>query len=130
LLRAGVQIFEYQPQILHTKLFLFDDIFYVGSANLDKRSLLVNYELLVRVENGELAESGRAVFEKTLAHCRQLELAEWRASRNFWSKLKEQWAYFVLSKLDPYLTQLQLRVLHREIRAEQSSGRVAEQGQR
>jgi len=115
LLRAGIQIYEYQPQILHTKLYLFDDIFYVGSANMDKRSLLVNYELLVRVQDPELARYGRDVFENTLKHCTRITPAEWRASRTFWSKLKEQWAYFVLSKLDPYLTQLQLEVLHREL---------------
>jgi cardiolipin synthase A/B len=115
LLRAGIQIYEYQPQILHSKLYLFDDIFYVGSANMDKRSLLVNYELLVRVKNEELARYGRNLFENTLKHCTRITPADWRASRTFWSKLKEQWAYFVLSKLDPYLTQLQLEVLHREM---------------
>jgi cardiolipin synthase len=115
LMRAGIQIYEYQPQILHTKLYLFDDIFYVGSANMDKRSLLVNYELLVRVKNHDLAEFGRAFFEATLKHCTRIEPAAWRASRTIWSRINEQWAYFVLSKVDPYLTQLQLRVLHREM---------------
>jgi cardiolipin synthase A/B len=114
LLRAGVQIYEYQPQILHTKLYLFDDIFHVGSANMDKRSLLVNYELLVRVQNKELAEYGRIFFAQTLEHCTQIELETWRASRTFWSKMKERWAYFVLSRLDPYLTQLQLKVFYRD----------------
>src|SRR5688500_3913756 len=90
LLRAGVQIYEYQPQILHTKLYLFDDVFYVGSANMDKRSLLVNYELLVRVKNEELAEYGRAIFQNTLAHCARITPAEWRASHTIWSRFKEQ----------------------------------------
>lgn len=117
LLRAGVEIYEYQPQILHTKLFLFDDVIYAGSANMDKRSLLVNYELLVRSQNHELAEQARAFFERTLEHCTRIEREAWRASRTFWSRLKEEWAYFVLSKVDPYLTQLQLRVLYRELLA-------------
>jgi cardiolipin synthase len=115
LLRAGVEIYEYQPQILHTKLFIFGDVFYVGSANMDKRSLLVNYELLVRVRDAALAEQGRAFFERTLEHCKQIEAAAWKASRSFWDRLKEEWAYFVLSKVDPYLTQLQLEVLAREM---------------
>jgi cardiolipin synthase len=115
LLRAGVQIYEYQPQILHTKLYLFEDVFYVGSANMDKRSLMVNYELLVRVQDRDLAEYGRAVFTNTLTHCIQITWEQWRASHTLWSRLKEQWAYFVLSKLDPYLTQIQLEVLHREM---------------
>ena len=115
LLRSGVQIYEFQPQILHTKLYLFDDIFYVGSANMDKRSLLVNYELLVRGQNPELAEFGRAFFNKTLENCVRILPETWRASRTFWGKIKERWAYFVLSKVDPYLTQLQLKVLYREM---------------
>lgn len=115
LLRAGVQIYEYQPQILHTKLYLFGDVFYVGSANMDKRSLLVNYELLVRVKDATLAECGRAFFNKTISNCTRITAADWRASRSLWGRFKEQWAYFVLSKLDPYLTQLQLEVLHREM---------------
>lgn len=115
LLRAGVEIYEYQPQILHTKLFLFGNTFFVGSANMDKRSLLVNYELLVRVEDEGLAADGLRFFERTLENCKRVELVEWKRTRTVWSRIKEQWAYFVLSKLDPYLTQLQLRVLHREL---------------
>jgi len=115
LLRAGVEIHEYQPQILHTKLFLFDDVSYAGSANLDKRSLLVNYELLVRTDDPETARQARAFFERTLEHCSRVERAAWKTSRTFWSRLKEQWAYFVLSKVDPYLSQLQLQVLRREL---------------
>jgi cardiolipin synthase len=122
LLRAGVEIYEYQPQILHTKFFLFDDIVYAGSANMDKRSLLVNYELLVRTENRELAERGRAFFERTLEHCVQIEREAWRASRTIWTRLKEEWAYFVLSKVDPYLTQLQLRILYREALQREAKG--------
>ncbi len=116
LMRAGVKIYEYQPQILHTKFYLFDDVVYAGSANMDKRSLLVNYELLIRTENPQLAQEGRAFFNRTLEHCTAVEKETWTESRTVWTKLKEQWAYFVLSKVDPYLTQLQLRVLHRDSR--------------
>lgn len=128
LLRAGVQIYEYQPQILHTKLYLFDDVFYVGSANMDKRSLLVNYELLVRVKDQSLADYGRAFFDNTLKNCDQITAAEWRASHTVWSRFKEQWAYFVLSKLDPYLTQLQLKVLHREMQQSNDSPAPLQRG--
>ncbi|HON07989.1 MAG TPA: phospholipase D-like domain-containing protein, partial [Verrucomicrobiota bacterium] len=37
LLRRGIEIYEYQPQILHAKLMVVDDILYIGSANLDTR---------------------------------------------------------------------------------------------
>lgn len=114
LMKAGVEIHEYQPQILHTKLFIFDDTVYVGSANLDKRSLVINYELMVRLQQPQIAAAARRFFGRTLSHCRKIEPAAWRASRTLWTKLREQWAFFALSKVDPYLTQIQLRLLLRE----------------
>src|ERR1041384_7336949 len=38
-LKAGVEIYEYQPQILHAKMVIADAAVYVGSSNLDPRSL-------------------------------------------------------------------------------------------
>jgi cardiolipin synthase len=64
LLRAGVEIYEYQPQILHAKMFLIDDIVYVGSSNLDSRSLNINYELMLRVPEQRLATEGREIFSR------------------------------------------------------------------
>jgi len=48
LLKAGVKIYKYQPQILHAKLILADVKTYVGSSNFDIRSLNLNYELMLR----------------------------------------------------------------------------------
>jgi cardiolipin synthase A/B len=110
LLRAGVEIYEYEPQILHAKLFIMDDVVYAGSANLDVRSLKLNYELLVRVSDGELAERARAIFEGDLKHCREIHRATWRKSRTLWNKLKERWAYFFLARVDPYVARKQLKM--------------------
>ncbi len=109
LLRAGVEIYEYQPQILHSKLIVTDDVVYAGSSNLDTRSLSINYELLVRLPNGELAAEAREIFVHDLARSRKIERAAWRKSRTFWNKLKERWAYFFFAKLDPYIARWQLR---------------------
>jgi cardiolipin synthase len=110
-LRAGVEIFEYQPQILHAKMFILDDIVYAGSANLDVRSLRINYELLVRISDPELAAQARSIFESDLAQSRRIDPATWRKSRNFWNKLRENWAYFVLARIDPYFAGKQLKTL-------------------
>ncbi|HTA95811.1 MAG TPA: phospholipase D-like domain-containing protein, partial [Verrucomicrobiae bacterium] len=47
-LNGDIEIYEYQPQILHAKMIIVDDIVYLGSANLDTRSLHINYELMIR----------------------------------------------------------------------------------
>ncbi len=73
--RAGREIYEYQPQILHAKLIIMDDTVYVGSCNLDRRSLDINYELLLRMEWPELAALGRGLFEDSLDHSRAVPAA-------------------------------------------------------
>src|SRR5580658_4720616 len=83
LLLAGVEIYEYQPQILHAKMFLMDDIVYAGSANLDPRALDINYELMLRIWHPGLARQGDAIFERVLAHCQRIELESWRTARTF-----------------------------------------------
>lgn len=108
LLAAGVEVYEYQPQILHAKLVLIDDIAYVGSANLDTRSLHINYELSLRLQNERVAEGGRRLFADNLAHCKPIGREEWRASQTFWSLLKQRWAYFILARMDLYLARRQL----------------------
>jgi len=110
-LRAGVQIHEYQPQVLHAKLIIADDIVYVGSANLDPRSLDINYELMIRFEHQEMAAQARAIFAGRLAHCRRITSREWRQSRTIWRRLKQRWAYWLLVRIDPYLARRQWRTL-------------------
>ncbi len=104
LLRAGVEIYEYQPQVLHSKLFLIDGVAYAGSANLDARSLRLNYELSLRIEDAEAAAQGRALFEADLAHCRRIDAASWPTSRSLWRRWLERAAYFLLARIDPWLT--------------------------
>ena len=110
-LKGNIEIYEYQPQILHAKLIVVDDIVYLGSANLDTRSLRINYELMIRFENKTIAKEAREIFSKNLKHCHRVTAEEWRKSRSFWRKLKQRWAYFLLNHLDPYLARRQWRDL-------------------
>jgi cardiolipin synthase len=111
LLKAGVQIWEYQPQILHAKLFIVDDVVYAGSANLDQRSLNINYELMVRFESQAMAARAGEVFASTLEHCRQINLEQWTRERSLWQRLRQRWAYLLLVRIDPYLALRQWRTL-------------------
>jgi len=111
MLKSGVEIHEYEPQILHAKMFVVDNVVYAGSANLDPRSLSINYELMLRFENPQMAEEARAIFQESLQHCRRIEPAVWGSSRTLWQRLKQRWAYFLLARIDPYIARRQWRSL-------------------
>ncbi|MEO6568907.1 MAG: phosphatidylserine/phosphatidylglycerophosphate/cardiolipin synthase family protein [Opitutaceae bacterium] len=110
-LKDGVDIYEYHPQILHAKLIVADDVVYFGSSNLDPRSLRVNYEMMIRFQNPEMAEKARGIFDGDLKQCRRIELEEWRKSRTLWRHLKERAAYWLLVWIDPNLARRQWRAL-------------------
>jgi cardiolipin synthase len=110
-LKAGVGIHEYQPQILHAKLIIVDDVVYVGSANLDQRSLTINYELMVRFEDKLMAAQAREIFASALKHSKPIQLAEWRKSRTIWMKLKQRFAYWLLMRFDTYVAKRQWKNL-------------------
>jgi cardiolipin synthase len=101
-LRRGLEIYEYQPQVLHAKLFIIDEQVYAGSSNLDARSLNINYELLIRIAEPRIVEEAREIFSEVLARSRKVEPRVWRQSRSFWVKLLEEWAYFLLARVDPW----------------------------
>jgi cardiolipin synthase len=111
LLRAGVRIHEYQPRMLHGKLFILDDAVYVGSANLDPRSLRLNYELMVRIEAADVAEAARGVFEECLRHGRGVDRKRWKRGRSLWTRFKQRAAHLILARLDPWIALSQWRAL-------------------
>lgn len=110
-LRAGVHLHDYQPQIVHAKVVIADDIVYIGSANLDVRSLRINFELLLRLPSPALAARLRAEFAADLAHCEPIELHRWRASRRWWHTLRSWVACQLLTRVDPLVARRKLRSL-------------------
>lgn len=111
LLRAGVEIYEYEPQILHAKMVVADGVVYAGSANLDTRSLGINYEVVTRLPMPTLAAEAREIFSHDLTHCRRIELHTHRQARTRWRAWLERWAYFAFARIDPYLARWQRRHL-------------------
>jgi cardiolipin synthase A/B len=111
MLRAGVEIYEYQPQVLHAKLFIVGDVGYAGSANLDFRSLKLNYELMVRFDSAEMVAQAGGIFDAMLARSQRIERGAWKKSRSLWTRWKERWAHILLARIDPYLSLRQWRAL-------------------
>lgn len=109
LLRAGVQIAEYRPQVLHAKLAIVDQAVFVGSSNLDARSLALNYELMVRRVDARLAAEGRALFDADWARSTPIPRIGWM--RGWRERLVGLFARFFLTRLDPWLSRRQIRDL-------------------
>ena len=64
LLRRHVEMYEYQPAKLHTKLAIVDDIVHIGSSNFDYRSLYINMEIMLRIKDAAFADAMRGYFER------------------------------------------------------------------
>lgn len=99
-LRWGVQIYEYQPQVLHAKVLIIDDIVYIGSSNLDPRSLSINFEIMLHIRSAELARQVQRTFERDLAHSEPVRPLSWRKPSNWWVRLKQKMARFIFTRLD------------------------------
>jgi len=95
LMELGIEIYEYQPTMMHTKTFVVDGVWSMfGSANFDNRSLELNDELNVAVTNRDLAGRLLADFEQDLKSSRRLDLQSWRR-RSMLMKAREIfWASF------------------------------------
>src|SRR5919199_1658671 len=79
LLSAGAEIHEYQPAMIHAKVFIVDRLWcVVGSTNFDNRSFGLNDEVNLAVLDACLAELLGRDFAADLAAARAITLAEWR----------------------------------------------------
>jgi cardiolipin synthase len=89
LLQGGVQIFERQGALLHSKTAVIDGVWStVGSTNLDWRSFLSNDELNAIILGRDFAAQMQAMFEKDLNASTRIEPQAW-AKRPLEFKLKE-----------------------------------------
>ena len=104
LLRRGAQIWEYAPTKLHTKLFVVDDIAYVGSANCDMRSLYINCEIMLRIEDAGVAARLRRYAEAETGDAREASEELIRRRSNTWTRVKWAIAYFIVAAVDYSVT--------------------------
>jgi cardiolipin synthase len=95
LMQLGIEIYEYQPTMMHTKAFIVDGLLsVVGSANFDNRSFELNDELNVVVFDRGLASRLRQDFERDVRQSTRLDLESWR-SRPLHIRAREKtWSLF------------------------------------
>jgi len=79
LLTAGVRIFERRPPFIHAKAAVIDDtVAIIGSANIDPRSLHLNYETNLIVFDGDFSSRLKVAMLDDFAHADEIVYAEWR----------------------------------------------------
>jgi cardiolipin synthase len=110
LLRSGVALWEYEPQVMHAKALVVDDVVYIGSANFDTRSLHLNFELVVRLPSPVLAAQLRARIDHDCALARQVPV-DWPQHRTLLQRLLQRWSHFLLARVDPFVARSQFRHL-------------------
>ncbi len=100
LLRRGTHIYEYQPTKLHTKLFVIDDVVHVGSANFDLRSLYLNLEMMLRIDDPGFAATMRAFIDGEIEDSLRITIEGHRAQRSWWNRLRWRLSYFIVATAD------------------------------
>jgi cardiolipin synthase A/B len=79
LLRAGVEIYEYVPALLHAKTMVIDGVWAtVGSTNLDNFSFAFNDEVNLIVYDRGVAQQLARVFEEDLKGSRRVTYEAWK----------------------------------------------------
>ena len=97
LLEAGVRIFLYKHIMIHSKTATIDGIWStVGTANIDRYSLLGNYETNLEVYSEDLADQMEKMFELDKTNAREITQQEWER-RPLPAKVVER----VLASLSP-----------------------------
>ena len=86
-LEAGIKIYEWTGTFIHSKTIVSDDyLSVIGSANMDFRSLEINYEVNSYIYSKDVALANRAIFMRDMKLCREITLNRWR-KRPWYSKL-------------------------------------------
>jgi cardiolipin synthase len=79
LLRAGVEIYEYTPALLHAKTMVIDGVWAtIGSTNLDNISFAVNDELNLIVYDRGVAGRLERIFEEDVRASRRVTYEAWK----------------------------------------------------
>jgi cardiolipin synthase len=99
LLNAGVEIYEYQPTMIHCKVMVVDAAWTsVGSANFDDRSFRLNDEANLNVFSKPLALEQIRLIDLDITLSKKMVLRRW-ARRSVTRRLYERLALLLRSQL-------------------------------
>lgn len=104
LLKRRVDIWEFTPCKLHTKLIVIDSTVYIGSGNFDMRSLYINLELMLRIEDAALADRMRDYISQQVDASERITLALDRTRRTSFNRLRWGLSWFLVTVVDYSIT--------------------------
>jgi cardiolipin synthase len=104
LLKRGVEIYEHRASRLHTKLVVIDDVVHIGSANFDMRSLFLNLEMMLRVDDPGFARAMRRFVEGEIAASERITMESHGRERTLLNRLRWAFGYFLLAVADYRIT--------------------------
>jgi cardiolipin synthase len=104
LLKRGVEIYEYRVSRMHTKLVVIDDAVHIGSANFDMRSLFLNLEMMLRVEDRAFAQAMRGFVDGEIASSERITPEAHDKQRSLLNRLRWAFGYFLVAVADYGLT--------------------------
>ena len=104
LLKRGVEIFEYAPAKLHSKLVVLDDVVHIGSSNFDIRSLYLNLEMMLRVDDPDFARIMRIYFEHERGASTQITRAVHRKRSSWFNRLRWALSFYLVTSADYTVT--------------------------
>jgi cardiolipin synthase len=104
LIRRHVEIYEYQPAKLHTKLAIVDDVVHIGSSNFDYRSFYINLEVMLRIEDAAFAQAMRTYFDAELKDCRWITHEVHARRATLWRRIKWAASHFLVNVIDYTVT--------------------------
>jgi cardiolipin synthase len=104
LLRRRVEMYEYLPTKLHSKLLIMDDVVHVGSSNFDLRSLYLNMEMMLRVDDPDFAMMMRGYFEHEIGDSEAITPTLHKQRGRWFERLRWWLGFFLVNSLDYTVT--------------------------
>jgi cardiolipin synthase len=100
LLQRRARIWEFEACKLHTKLIVIDDISYFGSANFDMRSLYLNLEVMLRIEDRALAERLSEYIGQHLSASRRITASLHKQRGTLLNRIRWNLSWFLVAVVD------------------------------
>ena len=95
LLKGDIEIYEYQPSMIHAKMLLIDDRWTsTGSANFDPRSFFHNDELDISSGDPALLKDIEGAFKQGFAQSKRVRMQDWQ-QRPPWQRIVGKLVRFV-----------------------------------